>query len=160
MHELQNEFRGFIRTLLKMKSGTVRPTDFNQPSEGDSFVMIQLSEAKPVGMYSYYIDDDGKRRDYQYIEITFTFDFFGINSGFNASRLHLMMQTPFAEDEMQRIGMGYMSCSSAINLTALELEKIERYQVKLSANYIIENHDDDIQYDNFEVIKINLIAEP
>ena len=130
----QIEVRVLIQNLLGMPEHSVRPADSSQPTAGINYAIVQLTDMVAQGWAG------GYKSSYQATMATLTIDFMGNKSATYAQQLKMAMQTPYALDTLFDLGMGFIDCSDPRNLTALELERVKRHQVKLQLSY-------EVQYD-------------
>lgn len=156
-NEIQSKLRVLIRDLLDMPAGSVRPADINQPTEGDDYAIMQVSDMNNIGWTGESIDA------YQTGIATITLDFMGNNAGTYARNLALAMKTFYATNELLKMNLGFMNCGNAINLSAAELERVKRFRVKLMLSYSFTYDRPKIVADAHGLINevnINLISEP
>lgn len=125
---IQASVRVLIKDLLGMPSGSVRPQD-NQPVEGNNFAIMRVAESNPIGWGG---SNDGS---VQSVIDTITIDFFGVRASHYASQLKIAMQSPYATEQMYKLGLGFIDCDAGRDLTALELDQIDRYQVKMRLSH-------------------------
>ena len=125
---IQSSLRVLIKDLLGMPSGSVRPQD-NQPIEGNNFAIVRVSDTEYRGWAG------GSENAQQQAIDTVTIDFFGVRASNYAGQLKLAMQTPYAIEHMTKLGLGFIDCDTARDLTALELDRIDRYQIKMRISY-------------------------
>lgn len=128
----QIEVRVLIQTLLGMPEHSVRPADTSQPIAGTDYAIVQVTDTVAQGWSGQYKDS------YQTTIDTLTIDFMGNKSIDYASQLKIAMQTQYAQDALLDLGIGFIDCSEPRNLTALELERNKRYQVKLQLSYQVK----------------------
>lgn len=154
------ELRVLIQNVLGMPEYSVRPADESQPIDGSDYAIVQLSDTQSKGWSS------GGLTSRQSGTVTLTIDFMGNNAKQYADQLSLAMQSRYAVDTLLGLDMGYLECSPARDLTALELERIKRYQVKLqlsclSTYQVPTTVPPEYQVDKeFAAIPIGLITEP
>lgn len=154
--DMQASIRVLIMTLLGMPSGSVRPANQSQPTEGDSYAIMSAPTMIPVGWAGDDVDA------YQTGMASFTIDFIGTDAGYLAGALKKVMQSYYASDVLQGMSLGFMDCTQSRNLSIIELERTQRYQVTMTLSY-------SFKYDlpagvmggigNFEKVNITLIAE-
>jgi hypothetical protein len=126
---VQIEIRVLIQRLLGMPEFSVRPADDNQPIEGSDIAIVQLTDTESQGWAG------NSSNAYQTSIATLTIDFMGDSSSDRSNALPLAMQTNYANDTLLNLDIGYLDCSSARDLTALEIERVKRYQVKMRLSY-------------------------
>lgn len=155
--DTQEALRSLIRDLLGMPKGSVRPADENQPTEGDNYAIMQVTEMNPQGWA-------GESEDaYQSGIATITLDFMGEKSGVYARNLNIALQSFYAVNILMGLNLGLLECRQAINLSAAEIERIKRYRVTLLLSYAFKYDRPDIVNDatgSIDNININLIGEP
>lgn len=127
--QLQSQFRLLVLDLLKLPDGAVRPAGITQPTEGGQFIIAEFSESDPIGTPSASHENDVQTA-HQYNEITVTLDFFGKDAGQYAQQLPTALRLSMATERLDAMGLGFLSADRARNLTALELDRITRYQSK------------------------------
>ena len=157
MNEItQNKLRLLILTLLGMPDGSVRPADDSQPTEGDEYAIVQVSDMETQGW------GGGNKDSYQTGMATLTIDFMGDRAARNAHALPLAMQTNYATDMLIGLNVGFLGCSSARDLTSLEIERVSRYQIKMQLSYTAryEQPLEIPDIGNIESVPIGMIAEP
>lgn len=150
------ELRVLIQTLLGMPIHSVRPADDSQPIDGSEYAIVQVSDTETQGW-------GGSSKDaYQTGTATLTIDFMGNRAARNAHALPLAMQTNYAIDRLFFINLGYLGCSSARDLTSLEIERVSRYQIKMKLSYTAKYEQplDIPDTGSIETVPIGLIAEP
>jgi hypothetical protein len=137
----QSGFRILLLDLLGMADGTVRPADTTQPSEGDEYAIVQFSETDAQGFGGTAIDPDQLDAELrqQLHHLTVTVDFFGQRAGVLAQRLPLVLTHDVAIQQLDDLGLGLLDCSSARNLSALELDRIKRYQLRLMLSAVAQS---------------------
>ena len=152
----QIELRVLIQTLLGMPEYSVRPADDSQPTDGFEYAIVQVSDMETKGW------GGGNKDSYQTGMATLTIDFMGDRSARNAHALPLAMQTNYATDTLITLNVGYLGCSSARDLTSLEIERVSRYQIKMRLSYTAkyEKPLDIPDTGNIESVPIGMIAEP
>lgn len=154
--DLQADLRELVRDLLGMPAGSVRPDNENQPTEGDTYALFEVTEMNPVGW-------GGSDMDAEQLGIaTITIDFMGNGSAVNARNLAIAMQSFYAANALMVLDMGFIKCTPARNLSMAELERKERYQVKLMLSYKFKYERPQIvddAYGEIEDIIVSLIAE-
>lgn len=156
----QIEVRVLIQTLLGMPEHSVRPSDSSQPTDGSNYAIVQVTDVVAQGWAG------GYRHAQQSSIATLTIDFMGDKSGTYANQLKLALQTPYALDTLFDFGIGFIDCSDPRNLTAIELERTKRHQVKLQLSYLTtydmpDSVPDSYQiYTEIETVPIGLLAEP
>ncbi len=128
----QIEVRVLIQTLLGMPEHSVRPADTSQPIVGSDYAIVQVTDTVAQGWSGQYKDS------YQTTIDTLTIDFMGNKSVDYASQLKIAMQTQYAQDTLLDLGIGFIDCSDPRNLTALELERVKRHQVRLQLSYQVQ----------------------
>lgn len=154
------ELRVLIQNVLGMPEYSVRPADESQPTDGSDYAIVQLSDAQSKGWAS------GGITLRQSGTVTLTIDFMGDNAKQYADQLSLAMQSRYAVDTLLALDMGYLECNPVRDLTALELERVKRYQVKLQLSYLSTYQvpttvpPDYQEGKEFAAIPIGLIAEP
>ena len=154
------ELRVLIQNVLGMPEYSVRPADESQPIDGSDYAIVQLSDTQSKGWAS------GGLILKQSGTVALTIDFMGDNAKQYANQLSLAMQSRYAVDTLLSLDMGYLECSPARDLTALELERVKRYQVKLQLSYLSTYQvpttvPPDYQEDKeFAAVPIGLITEP
>lgn len=136
--QLQNEFRALVRDLLGLPNGAVRPADITQPTEGDQFIIVQFSETDSVGTISNSYSSDIQTA-HQYSEITLNLDFFGKNAGLQAQLLPAALRLSTATSRLDGLGLGFIGCDKARNLSTLELDRIARYQSKYYFSTVVSH---------------------
>lgn len=152
----QIEVRVLIQQLLGMPENSVRPADVSQPTTGSEYAIVQLTDMEAQGW-------GGSSKDaYQTGIATLTIDFMGDRAARNARALPLAMQTHYAVDTLIGLNIGYLGCSSARDLTSLEIERISRYQIKMQLSYTTRYEQPPQIPDtgNIETVPIGMIAEP
>lgn len=127
--ELQGELRHLLQIMLSMPACSVRPANDNQPTEGESYAVMQVTEMNPTGWGT------GGEDAHQNGVATITIDFIGKDSLHYASQLPLAMKTPYAISALFKLKLGYMSCTAARDLSAIEFERKSRHQVKMMISY-------------------------
>lgn len=151
----QDALRMLIKNLLGMPYGSVRPST-NQPAEGDSYIIVKESDYNIMGQAGSGV---GAR---QSGTVVFTIECMGDNAASNAKQINLAMRTDEANEELTVLGLGFISCNQPKNLTALEMDQIERWQVKLTLSfvekYILEPNPEDIPI--IESVPVGIFAEP
>lgn len=156
----QSGFRLLLLDLLGMADGAVRPADTTQPTEGDEYAIVQFTSAESLGFGGSVFDEDdpdaGIRE--QLTQITVTVDFFGNRAGGLAKRLPLALTHEMATDRLEALGLSFNDASPARNLSALELDRIKRYQVQLELQHI-EQHTSPQPTGRIESVTIGLTAE-
>lgn len=125
----QIELRVLIQRLLGMPENSVRPADSSKPTAGLNYAIVQLTDMAAQGWAG------GYKNSYQTTMATLTIDFMGNKSATYAQQLKMAMQTPYAIDTLFDLGMGFIDCSDPRNLTAIELERTKRHQVRLQLSY-------------------------
>lgn len=152
----QIELRVLIQTLLGMPEYSVRPADDNQPTDGFDYAIVQVSDMEAQGW------GGGNKDSYQTGMATLTIDFMGDKAARNAHALPLAMQTNYAVEAMVKLNLGYLGCSSARDLTSLEIERVSRYQIKMQLSYTAKYEQplDVPNTGNIETVPIGMIAEP
>lgn len=152
---IQSGLRVLIKDLLSMPSGSVRPQD-NQPIEGNNFAIMRVTDTEYRGWAG------GSENAQQQAIDTVTLDFFGVRASNYAGQLKIAMQTPLGVEGMTKLGLGFIDCENARDLTALELDQIDRYQVKMRVSYLISYipPDEFDSYGSIESVPIDMIAEP
>lgn len=128
----QIEVRVLIQNLLGMPEHSVRPADTSKPISGNNYAIVQLTDMVAQGWAG------GYKNSYQTTMATLTIDFMGDKSATYAQQLRMAMQTPYAIDRLFDLGMGFIDCSDPRNLTALELERVKRHQVRLQLSYEVQ----------------------
>lgn len=156
MDELkETQLRLIIQAILGMPENSVRPQD-NQPSEGDQFAIVQFAESQLMGWSGSGV---GAK---QSGTITYNIDFMGLNSSKYATQLKIAMQYDYATSELQKIDLGFISVTDPTNLTALEMDQMQRSRVKLTLSfaekYILEPNQTEIP--TIESVPIGFVAEP
>ena len=155
--DLQGDLRQLIQMLLSMPEGSVRPANANQPNEGDDYAIMQVTRMTPTGWGT------NGAISTQAGEAMITLDFFGKNSLHNASRLPMAMKSYYATNQLIGLNLGYMTCSDARDLTALEFERKSRHQVRLTLSYSITYEIPEIpgyEIGNIDIVDIELYVEP
>lgn len=153
--DLQADLRELIRDLLGMPAGSVRPPD-NQPTEGDNYAIFEVSEMMPTGWAGSSLDAE------QLGIATITIDFMGEGAAVYSRNLAIAMQSFYAANALMSLSMGFIKCSGARNLSMIEFERMDRYQVKLELSYKFKYERPKIvddAYGTIENVNINLIAE-
>lgn len=152
----QIELRVLIQTLLGMPEYSVRPADDNQPTDGFDYAIVQVSDMESQGW------GGGSKDAYQTGMATLTIDFMGDRAARNAHALPLAMQTNYATDTLIGLNVGFLGCSSARDLTSLEIERVSRYQIKMQLSYTAKYEQplDIPDTGNIESVPIGMIAEP
>lgn len=124
----ESKLRVLIKDLLGMPSGSVRPRG-NQPIEGDNIAIVYVSDVENRGW-------SGGNADAKQMSIaTITIDFLGSKAKHYARQLKPAMQSSYAIEQMLKLDMGFVDCDAGRDLTALELDQIDRYQVKMQLSY-------------------------
>lgn len=155
----QIELRVLIQRLLGMPENSVRPADTSQPRAGENYAIVQQTDMVGQGWAG------GYKHARQSSIVTLTIDFMGDNAAHYANQLKIAMQTPYALDMLFDLDVGYLSCSDPRNLTALELERTKRFQVRLQLSYLTsyampDTVPDEYQYEtNIETVPIGMIVE-
>ncbi|MEG2431475.1 MAG: hypothetical protein RSB25_07455 [Acinetobacter sp.] len=129
--DLQSKFRLLILDLLGLPDGYVRSADITQPTEGDRYIIVQFNIVNPVGQHG-TTHENNIQTVYQNSEITVTLDFFGHDAFTLASTLPNAFRSSVGTYGLDEIGLGFLKANEARNLSALELDRITRYQ----ANYL------------------------
>lgn len=152
----QIELRVLIQTLLGMPDYSVRPADDSQPTDGFDYAIVQVSDMEAQGW------GGGNKDSYQTGMATLTIDFMGDRAARNAHALPLAMQTNYATDTLIGLNVGFLGCSSARDLTSLEIERVSRYQIKMRLSYTAKYEQplDIPDTGNIESVPIGMIAEP
>lgn len=150
------ELRVLIQTLLGMPEHSVRPADSSQPTSGSEYAIVQVSDMESQGW------GGGSKDAYQTGMATLTIDFMGDRAARNAHALPLAMQTNYATDTLIGLNVGFLGCSSARDLTSLEIERVSRYQIKMQLSYTAKYEQplDIPDTGNIESVPIGMIAEP
>lgn len=154
--DLQGDIRQLIQMLLNMPIGSVRPSA-NQPNEGDEYAIMKVTRMTPTGWGT-----NGQISN-QVGEAMLTLDFFGKNSLHNASQLPMAMRSYYATNQLIGLNLGYMTCSAARDLTALEFQRKSRHQVVLTLSYSITYEMPPIpgyEIGNIDTVDIELYVEP
>ena len=152
----QIELRVLIQTLLGMPEYSVRPADDSQPTDGLEYAIVQVSDMEAQGW------GGGSKDAYQTGMATLTIDFMANRASRNAHALPLAMQTSHATDTLIGLNIGYLGCSSARDLTSLEIERVSRYQIKMQLSYTAK-YEQPLEIPdtgNIENVPIGMIAEP
>lgn len=156
----QSGFRLLLLDLLGMADGTVRPADTTQPTEGEEYAIVQFTSAESLGFGGSVFDEDdpdaGIRE--QLSQITVTVDFFGSRAGELATRLPLVLTHDMATDRLEALGLAFSDATPARNLSALELDRIKRYQVQVELQHV-EQHTSPQSTGRIESVTIGLNAE-
>ena len=121
--------RLLILELLSLPIGSVRPGGVNQPNEGKQFLIVTYNGAQHKGSgCSVQHTNHTMQHAEQYIEHSLTIDFFGENAAAMAATLALALRSSHATSQLDVLGLGFLSADPCKNLTALELDRMPRYQ--------------------------------
>lgn len=157
----QSAFRLLLLDLLAMADGSVRPADSTQPTEGDEYAIVQFSESDYQGFGGSVVDADdidaGIRA--QLVQITVTVDFFGHRAGTLASLLPVVLTHDAAIQRLDDLGLSFVDASPARNLSALELDRIQRFQVRLELQ-AVQQHQSPTATGQIQSATVGFIAEP
>lgn len=156
----QSGFRLLLLDLLGMPDGSVRPADINQPTEGEEYAIVQFTSSDPQGFGGAVFDPDdidaGQRE--QLAQVGVTVDFFGQRAGQLAQRLPLVLSHDHATDRLDAIGLALIDVSGSRDLTPLEQDRIQRYQVRVELLHI-EQHTSPVPTGHIESFTIGFTAE-
>ena len=137
MNEItQAAVRVLIRDLLAMPMGSVRPGNQSQPTEGQTIACMVISELDSVG-WSAVSQQDTTQTHQQIVNVTATLDFLGDEAQTLANRLSVVMQRPDAQERLNALNIGYLGADSVRDLSALELDRLSRYQVKMQFSTLV-----------------------
>ncbi|MCH7305623.1 hypothetical protein MMP74_14765 [Acinetobacter sp. NIPH 1869] len=126
--EQQKKFRLLVLDLLALPDGAVRPADITQPIEGRNYILVQLSKVVPVGQPMTRHENE-IQHIYQNSELTLTLDFFGPDAFTFVNTLPFALKSSSGVYGLDDLGLGFLGTDPVQNLSALELDRITRYQV-------------------------------
>lgn len=130
-HSKQIEIRVLIERLLGMAENSVRPSDQSQPMEGENYATMQVSEVNTLGW-------SGNNANSKEMKIyNLTLDFMGPLAVDYANDIDMAMKSRYAVDTLISMDMGFIECNSPRNLTALEMDRISRYQIKIQLSHAV-----------------------
>lgn len=127
----QAALRLVLLDLLGWPSGTIRPGGLTQPTEGEYFAVLKVVQSQAMG-WGAISESNGIAVRQQLIRHEVTLDFFGQNAATECLRCVGLMGQPWAVDALDSLGLSVTGIDPARDLSALELDRWPRWQVRLT----------------------------
>jgi hypothetical protein len=129
-----------IRLVLlgayNLPDGYFRPADTSTAIHGDAYAIVRLDSAEVVGNSVGVDATDTTLHNGAFIEFDLAIDFMGDGASDHAAALKLHLQRDDVTNQLDALGVGVNSVSTVRNLTALEADRVGRFNVIATFNYI------------------------